>query len=66
MEHMKEVYFSWCQKCKHYHSDEIDGCCDDCISVPGRMDSHMPIHFEPEQTDNLSGNKKKSEDKNNG
>ena len=47
---LKEVYFEqYCHKCKWVNSDPADDPCDDCLSNPGNIDSHKPIHFEEKE-----------------
>lgn len=46
-ENMKEVYFSnYCERCKHFKTKEIDDPCDECLSAPGRPNSHRPLNFK--------------------
>lgn len=53
MEHLKEVYFGeYCKRCKHRSNKEYESPCDECLSFPGREDSHKPLYYESEETEN--------------
>lgn len=45
---LKEVYFNqYCYRCKNKETAEsVEPCCD-CLSIPGRTDSHKPEKYEP-------------------
>lgn len=44
----KIVDFSLCVSCKHWLKEEKEEPCCDCLLVPGRKDSHVPLYFEEE------------------
>lgn len=58
MEHLKEVYFGeYCKRCKHRNTKEYESPCDECLSVPGREDSHKPLYFETKRSETSFSNK---------
>lgn len=52
---IKEVYFgNYCGRCKFKKVPENQEPCEECLSTPGRQDSHKPLKFEK----GVSGNGK--------
>lgn len=50
MEDLKEVLFGeYCKKCKHEKCSDIKDPCDECLSVPARIDSQKPEKFMPKE-----------------
>lgn len=45
-ENMKEVYFTYCNTCKHKDADQADDICHECLNTPARQYSHKPINWE--------------------
>lgn len=44
---LKEVnYARYCKRCKHRLLDETKDPCNECLSEPGRVDTHKPRYFE--------------------
>lgn len=39
-------YDKFCEKCKHFKTDEVDEPCDECLAEPTNDDSHKPVYFK--------------------
>lgn len=49
-DNMKEVYFNlYCNQCKHKDLDDTKDPCNECLSIPGRPNSHKPFYFEEDK-----------------
>ena len=44
----KIVDFTFCTSCKHWSKEEKEDPCYECLLVPARKDSHVPLYFESE------------------
>lgn len=50
MNDLREVYFNaYCPTCKHWKKEEADSPCNDCLEIPGRVDSHVPEYYNKEK-----------------
>lgn len=50
MDNEKIVEFDkWCSTCKHKDKKEHESPCDECLSVPARMNSHKPERYVEKQ-----------------
>ena len=50
MNDLMEVYFNlYCCKCQYEKTKEIDYPCCECLSIPGRVDSHKPELFKEKE-----------------
>ena len=51
MEHnMKEVYFNQhCGKCKHSSVVPTEEPCNECLTTPVNLNSHVPIKYEDDK-----------------
>ena len=48
----KEVYFDqYCRKCKYWKENDegLKEPCNECLSEPINIDSHIPVKFEEKQ-----------------
>lgn len=49
-DNIKEVYFSlYCDQCKHKDLEDTKDPCNECLSIPGRPNSHKPFYFEEDK-----------------
>lgn len=47
IEHQKIVVFDdFCQKCKHWKTEETENPCDECLESPLNWASNRPVLFE--------------------
>lgn len=45
----KEVYFTYCNTCKHRDKNETDDPCNECLTNFMRLYSHKPINYEEDE-----------------
>lgn len=39
-------FHKYCPKCKHEKESATEDPCNECLSIPARIDSHKPEKFE--------------------
>lgn len=49
-ENMKEVYFTYCNVCKHKDVKQEEDPCHECLNIPMRQFSHKPEYFEDDKS----------------
>lgn len=45
-------YDKWCESCKHYKLEESEDPCHDCLADPFNNDSHKPVNWEENKSQN--------------
>lgn len=41
----KEVYFTYCNTCKHRNLPQADDPCHECLGEPVNLYSHKPVNY---------------------
>ena len=45
-EYQEVAFYKYCEKCKHFISEESEEVCNECLENPIRQYSEKPINFE--------------------